>query len=228
MSTRGFVGYTTGGKIRGWYNHSDSYPSYLGEILLEKFCSMSQDQLRHFFTECLHFTKTEPVDDCRHRIRCDWTSEERVQVKEASSFLMEPIWCEFAYVFDLSGPQKSLMLFRGFSDSPTPGYEDLMEVGHDGVKFYNNLSGRIPDGLSFQDAFVLMNLLLITRTSYKIHLIPDEKVPLIRAMLPDMVDDEDEIERIESFLPAYMELRLKGVLKQGELPCRKGSPRKVA
>ena len=34
MSTRGFVGYKMNKKIRGWYNHYDSYPTGLGSLVL--------------------------------------------------------------------------------------------------------------------------------------------------------------------------------------------------
>lgn len=217
MSTRGFVGYRPKTKIYGWYNHYDSYPGYLGKRVLEKFCSLTQKQIRHFFLQVVRLRNQSEVED-RKIFHFDWTdrSGRRIDIKNASGFIKNGIFCEYSYVFDLSGDQKSLMLFRGYGQEPTPGYEDYFERGSQGVIYFNNFVGRIPGGLKFDDAYVLMRLLLATGNIPNIHHMANKDIPLIPAMLPDIIPDQNEWDRYSDIISSYMELRLRGIIKQGE------------
>lgn len=214
MSTRGFVGFIPNTKIYGWFNHYDSYPRSLGQKVLKKFCSLTQKQLRHFFLQVVRLGNQSDIEG--HNIfLLDWTRRgERANIKNSSEFIKDGLFCEYSYVFDLSGPQKSLMLFKGFGKEPTPGYENLfIKYTHAGP-FYNRFVGRIPESMEPENAFVLMSLLLATENSYKIHLVADRDVPLIPTMMHDLMEPDERVE-YQNVISAYMELRLKGIIKQG-------------
>ncbi len=49
MSTRGFVGFSKNGEIKGWYNHFDSYYEGLGNKVLEKYKKHNNRELKNFF-----------------------------------------------------------------------------------------------------------------------------------------------------------------------------------
>lgn len=51
MSTRGFVGFKRDDKIQGWYNHNDSYYSWLGRKVLSKYKQHTNDELINFFQQ---------------------------------------------------------------------------------------------------------------------------------------------------------------------------------
>ena len=129
MSTRGFVGYKLNGKIKGWYNHFDSYPDGLGTTLLEQvYCKYSWDEIKAFFKR-LKLVKQQgsggdPIYEAHKSVYDeDWRTAS-VTLEDGSEFIRDGLFCEYSYVFDLDSLVKKLLLFKGFGKGPSKGYED--------------------------------------------------------------------------------------------------------
>ena len=134
MSTRGFVGYQHKGIIKGWYNHSDSYESQLGESIIEKYSSLTQTQLQEFFLGKLSLVvRTEnpaKADEdekayCNHHgiMDKDWSALEKHTLQDGGEFYKDGLSCEYSYIFNLDSSTKRLLLFKGFGKKPSKGYE---------------------------------------------------------------------------------------------------------
>lgn len=130
MSTRGFIGFKKDGVVKGWYNHSDSYPDCLGYAILEEaFCKYDLDTLKEFFTKRLKLVKRnggggDPVYEAHKSVlSLDWRTDS-VELLDDSEFIKDGLYCEYAYVFNLDKPVKELLLFKGFGKGPSRGYED--------------------------------------------------------------------------------------------------------
>lgn len=123
MGTRGFVGYIHQNKVQGWYNQSDSYPSRLGQAVLECYCKYSWNQLKNFFLNLLTFSSSEQDISTADPFQIDWTKD-RLNLRNGEDFYKNGLYCEYSYIFDLDCPEKKLLLFSGFGTGPSKGYED--------------------------------------------------------------------------------------------------------
>ena len=205
MGTRGFVGFKQKGIIKGWYNHFDSYPSGLGEEVVEKFCEYSKETLINFLTKKLTLTKEED-DYSNHKgvMKLDWGKDEK-NLKDGSDFIKDGLFCEYSYVFDLDSKRKKLLLFKGFGKKPSKGYEDYYYesspnccMGNE--KHYTTYKGSISDD-NLTKAIVKMYILYNEDESKilkKIKKTTKDELPLL---LPDT--DGSGIAK------KYLELRLK-------------------
>lgn len=160
MGTRGFVGYKHNGKIHGWYNHSDSYPSYLGKEIIEKTLNLSQDQIKDFFLNRITFVDN---DDTKFREEyqnhksvweIDWTTDS-TRLQDGGEFYKDGLFCEYSYIFDLDTKNKSLLLFKGFGKKPAKGYEDWFEESSD-TKYYAVPCGTLKYKSSVEDTYAWM------------------------------------------------------------------------
>ncbi len=148
MGTRGFVGFIQNKEIKGWYNHFDSYPSGLGELIVEHTNELTKEQLTEFFTKKLTFVE---ANDDKYReeymnhkkvFEIDWTKD-NIRLQDGGDFYKDALFCEYSYIFDLDAKESTLLIFKGFGDEPSKGYEDWFYENDDGKKYYSTACGKI-------------------------------------------------------------------------------------
>src|SRR5512136_3060625 len=101
MSTRGFVGYRHKGVIKGWYNHSDSYPRELGKNLLKKTLTLTQEQLRNFFLKRIIWVEKQLTSQKIDLWNDNWGKKTgKHKVMDAGEFYKDGLFCEYSYIFD--------------------------------------------------------------------------------------------------------------------------------
>ena len=171
MSTRGFVGYMKGGRVRGFFNHWDSYPGGLGKDVIAAYQKYTQAQIKEFFLKNLtlinagdfdamvahetkvnkkkspylhlqYGSKTEYEYDERAILRMDWTKP-CTWHEDKEEFYKDAIFCEYCYIFDLDSTTKRLLIFTGFGKKPSKGYADwfVLSAGKDSHKVYMQYCG---------------------------------------------------------------------------------------
>lgn len=122
MSTRGFIGYKKDNKVKGWYNHFDSYYSDLGVRVLEKYMETYKPQLEDFFLNRVEFIEVDEKDEYyqNHKevMDLDWKTD-NIKLQDATDFLFDGTFCEYGYVFNLD--DDTLEVYRGFFDKPQRG-----------------------------------------------------------------------------------------------------------
>ena len=136
MSTRGFVGYKKNKKIRGWYNHYDSYPTGIGAEVFEKCLIHDVEQLKSFFDR-IEFVKDDGAYENHKSIfDMDWAFDRPV-MQDGGNFYKDGLFCEWSYLFDFD--HRSLKVYRGFGKTPDRGKKDwCYKSVADGQVFYVN------------------------------------------------------------------------------------------
>lgn len=135
MSTRGFVGFKKNKRIRGWYNHYDSYPTGLGVEVFEKCLLHNVEELKSFFDR-IEFVKDEGYENHKSVFELDW-SFDRPVMEDAGNFYKDGLFCEWSYIFDFD--HRSLKVYRGFGNTPDRGKKDWCHRSQmDGKAFYVN------------------------------------------------------------------------------------------
>jgi len=182
MSTRGYVGCIHKGKIRGWFNHWDSYPSSLGKVVLECFKKHTQAQIREFFLENLNPIPEAQESDVPLQARSDgllkvdWSKKTKVVLDP--HFYKDGLFCEYTYLFNLDPEDKELLLFKGFGKKPSKGYEDWFTKGHEkkDQRFYNTFQGTITAQTKkpMEEMEILMD-----RNTLEVRNTPKSKLPLL-------------------------------------------------
>jgi len=89
ISTRGFIGTKKKGVITGYYNHSDSYYSYLGKKVVENY-----------------FSNKSIIE----------LKEANEVLQEGNLFLYDGLYCEYGYIHNLDND--TLEVYRGFFLKP--------------------------------------------------------------------------------------------------------------
>ena len=136
MSTRGFVGYKKNKRIKGWYNHFDSYPTGLGEEVFEKCVLHNVEELKSFFDR-IEFVKDEGYENHKSIFEMDW-SFDRPVMEDGGNFYKDGLFCEWSYIFDFD--HRSLKVYRGFGKVPDRGRKDWCYRGKgSGETFYVNM-----------------------------------------------------------------------------------------
>jgi hypothetical protein len=149
MSTRGFVGYMKGGRVRGFFNHWDSYCSGLGQDVIKVYNKYSWKQIKDFFLKNWEIITPEQFDfmivheketnlkksqylkleygsktkyeyNERAIFEMDWTKKIKWH-EDDESFYKDAVFCEYSYIFDLDSPKKKLRVFTGFGKKPSKG-----------------------------------------------------------------------------------------------------------
>ena len=113
MSTRGFVGIRKNGVDKGGYNHYDSYPSGLGNEVLNYLKGKTLKELKDVFDNIVFvdYEKEDFVD------AWDWDNScLKTRFTDNSEFLKDSLFCEYAYIINLD--EKVLEIYRGFNKSP--------------------------------------------------------------------------------------------------------------
>ncbi len=135
MSTRGFVGYKQNKRIRGWYNHYDSYPTGLGEQVFEKCLIHHVEELKSFFNR-IEFVKEESAYDAHKQVfDMDWAFDRPV-LEDAGKFYKDALFCEWSYIFDFD--HRSLKVYKGGCKYPGWGIRSWGAKHSDG-NFYMNM-----------------------------------------------------------------------------------------
>lgn len=143
MSTRGVLCFATGDRLVVTYNHSDSYPAWLGRKVLEWTSTLKTNEAideakAKVLALRLVNSDEEPTDDERERYKHlwegvstgrGWYSLLRQQqgnpqmildagiAEVAADFPFDSLFCEWGYVVDLDARQ--VEVYRGFQSGPT-------------------------------------------------------------------------------------------------------------
>ena len=123
MSTRGAVGFKLNGEYKVAYNHSDSYPSYLGAYVVD-FCEQLEnhdcwEQLLHQ-VEGIKDTGVSEANDGRDFLWGTFEGSVR-EFEQDFDFMRDSLFCEYAYIIDLD--EMELKFYRGWKTEP--GNSDL-------------------------------------------------------------------------------------------------------
>ena len=136
MSTRSFVGYKNRKqKPKGWYSHSDGYPSYLGDEVLKKANNLTGKELLAFFKRIKWVKEDENREayfNHKSIFEENWHTFKPTLVN-GGEFYKDGLFCEYAYIFNLDND--TLEFYTGFGEEPTTGLEKwVYESG--GTKYY--------------------------------------------------------------------------------------------
>lgn len=143
MGTRGIMAFAHNGEVKAMYNHFDSYPSGLGDVLVKWMLAQDGD----FSTAIEQFERlvaveenSEPTEDQKlalvryldlsvgNKTDGDWynllreTQGDPTEALKAGFFVdyfkfgYDSLWCEYGYVVDLD--RKVLEVYKGFQNEP--------------------------------------------------------------------------------------------------------------
>ena len=142
MGTRGALGFQVNGKIKATYNHSDSYPEYLGEAMLKWVKGRGIKDLHHIALDMKMIDiSTEPTEEDKEKWRpftdlgvsnqsdTDWYCLSRgaqgdigAYVKAGAmpgggeDFMQDSLYCEWAWIINVDGG--TFDVYRGFQKTP--------------------------------------------------------------------------------------------------------------
>ena len=163
MSTRGFIGFKHNKKApKGFYNHSDSYPSGLGEEIVSKAMEHDRDTLLAFFKRIKFVDQNEGGGDAIYEAHksvmdVDWTKDS-ITLQDGGDFYKDGLFCEWAYIFNFDN--NTLEVYKGFGEKPTKGLEKWCYKteydGRDNKTYYVNRVSVTPlSAFRFdKDAFI--------------------------------------------------------------------------
>jgi hypothetical protein len=104
MGTRGLIGFRKKGRaLRGVYNHWDSYPSNLGQAIVEFIRSLSPDQIKQMVKrlDALTWVNSHSARGCEGPECLMAILSGRVTILvDSADFLMDGLMCEWAYIMD--------------------------------------------------------------------------------------------------------------------------------
>lgn len=142
MGTRGCYGFRKNGVDKLTYNHFDSYPDYLGEIMV-KFCKeTSLKELNEIFDKIILIDEmgkptTEQIEECKeyydgtvsNQTPDDWYCLLRnaqgnpnayknglKYMNDCGDFIKDSLFCEYAYIINLD--TNCLEFWVGFQKEP--------------------------------------------------------------------------------------------------------------
>lgn len=141
MSTRGAWGFRIGGVDKLMYSRSDSYPEYLGDILVKFLKRANMRKIRRIAERIVlvpedadlkalipDLTKQIPgaiiksEDDAHHRITAPshdpwmYLGTELSYMIDSSRFMSDSLFCEHAYIINLDSAE--LEYYRGYNKNP--------------------------------------------------------------------------------------------------------------
>lgn len=109
MSTRGSIGFHCKGESKLTYNHFDSYPSGLGSSFVEECKKIvkkyTPDEMERVFNQI------ELIDDRDYDVSL-LTILEKKSMYDATSFIKDSLFCEWAYVFNID--DWAIEIYKGF------------------------------------------------------------------------------------------------------------------
>ncbi|RLD64325.1 MAG: hypothetical protein DRJ01_01005 [Bacteroidetes bacterium] len=159
MGTRGAYGFVKGGVKKITYNHYDSYPSHLGEIIKGFLVNTSKEEIEEIFNRIILVDENSKVfEDVGEDFLnigvstgTDWYSylretQGRLDVYKDENFkymidnqefLNDGLFCEWAYIYDLD--KEELNIYKGYNK--VEGTEDEYSVDLIKIIPYEYLSG---------------------------------------------------------------------------------------
>ena len=162
MSTRGFFGWRKDGEIHGVYIHSDAYPSYTGARVLKCLLGLSNKEMARFVKSSIKFSSIRSQDLVWKILEADWRHPNRTY-KDAdyAVFLKDGVFMEHGYVIDLDAKKPTLLVFCGFGEKPSKGWEHLTEKpdesGSSGLEqYWVSFGGKIDLSLPYEQAYLLL------------------------------------------------------------------------
>lgn len=166
MSTRGAFGFFKDGITKVTYNHSDSYPSWLGDEMVNFCKKFSIEQMNAMFdriqlvkqddkptpemvavAEKLNLINTgvgnQSVDDMYCLFRQTqgdlsvYANPEMVWMIDSQDFIKDSLYCEWAYIINLN--TNMLEVYKGFQKAPSNSRYQTNSAVYDcgdGTKYY--------------------------------------------------------------------------------------------
>lgn len=107
MGTRGAVGFYKDGKEKVGYNHWDSYPSGLGQVVVNYLKGKTIDELKKFCDEIKLTGSHNALND---------EEEFNSEFEDYKTFLHDSLFCEYAYIINLDTGM--LEFYTGFNQDP--------------------------------------------------------------------------------------------------------------
>lgn len=157
MSTRGCIGFRKDGKDVLQYNHSDSYPDWLGRRMLEYLTTHTPDQMAEVAARVKVVTEdyaptAEEIEAHAESLNLDVNAQSAdaayCLLREAqgdlayyddprhtlwmdyAGFMADSLFCEWAYVINLD--EGTLEVYKGFNQDPAaPGRYAALGDGGD-------------------------------------------------------------------------------------------------
>ena len=118
MSTRGIVCAVKGGNYKiALYNHCDSYPSYLGEGLLEALKNKKLRKNLLLKMDSIAGIKESESSDAIDILK-GIASGEITEICNDLNFAGDSLFCEWGYVIDFD--RKTFEIYRGFNQQILP------------------------------------------------------------------------------------------------------------
>ena len=162
MSTRGAYGFRLGGKDYVSYNHSDSYPSYLGEEILRQCKELlkgGMDKLKKSISgiQLINGKKKPAKTDIKNlkpytelsvgqQKTNDWYCLTRGlqgslintiksgYMIDSAHFLLDSLFCEWAYIINLD--DNIFEIYKGFVKSKGIGRYDCIKIDEEKDEYY--------------------------------------------------------------------------------------------
>lgn len=119
MSTRGLWGFLIDGETKATYNHFDSYPSDLGNIIKNFILDNDKDEIKSIAKIIKLVEQTDKNYDLLYdaqnnpQIYIDGLFNEMI---DSINFILDSLFCEWAYIINLD--TEKLEIYKGFQESP--------------------------------------------------------------------------------------------------------------
>lgn len=117
MGTRGAFGFYKNGVTKVTYNHFDSYPSGLGDEIVNNFCrAFSLQEMYDMFDRIEMVKGDDAITDEMKGDLSVYANPEMKWMIDSASFLEDSLFCEYAYIVNLDS--KMLEVYKGFIKTP--------------------------------------------------------------------------------------------------------------
>lgn len=114
MSTRGAIGFRSNGVDKVTYNHSDSYPTCLGESIMSELNKAKKTcEAMGVMFEKLPMIKNRNEDKNAGKMTLLPYLTESFAMYDCCSFLKDSLFCEWAYIVNLD--DKVLEIYKGYN-----------------------------------------------------------------------------------------------------------------
>jgi hypothetical protein len=160
MGTRGSIGFHKAGVDKITYNHWDSYPSGLGNVMKEFFMQTSKEQIEAIFNKIILIDDNTPITEEDRKKWAqffnkdvstgeDWYSLLRETqgnlaayrdtdlpfMIDNKDFMKDSLFCEWAYIYNLD--EGVLEVYKGFQNTPQDNRYIIHSSRSFGSDYYN-------------------------------------------------------------------------------------------